>query len=39
MIGTGLPGKASCHRMINMRQKPKSMKNSAVKPYWMPITL
>ena len=39
MIGIGLPGKASCQRMISIRLNPKSMKKSAVKPYWMPITL
>ncbi len=37
--GIDLPGKASCQRIISIRPKPKSRKNSAVKAYWMPITL
>ena len=39
MIGIGAPGKASCHRMIIIREKPNSRKSMAVIAYWMPITL
>ncbi len=39
MTGTGLNGKASCHRMIIIKVKPNSRKSIAVMAYWMPITL
>ena len=39
MIGSGLPGYASCQRISIMREKPKKRKMSPVIAYWMPITL
>ena len=37
--GTGNPGCAICQRISSIRKNPNSMKHSAVKPYWMPMTL
>ena len=39
MSGTGWPGCAICQRIIIIRQNPNNRKHSAVKPYWMPMTL
>ena len=34
-----MPGCAICQRISSIRKNPNSMKHSAVKPYWMPMTL